>query len=259
MTEPVIKDAATVMLLRDGVAGVEVFVARRHSRMVFAPGMTVFPGGGVDPSDDDPVQDWVGPEPAVWADRLGVAGDRARRLVCAAARETFEECGVLLAGAGEPVRDVHRYAEDRARLVRHELSFGAFLHAHGLSMQTQLLTPVSNWVTPPGSPRRYDTFFFAAALPAGQEPDDATSEVDATAWQRPADVLTQFRANESLLLPPTWAQLRWLANFATVAEVLAAEPRIVRIGPNRRRGMVGDFPDRDAYFADAPEGFAGHA
>lgn len=259
MSEPEVKDAATVMLLRDGTAGIEVFVVRRTARMAFAPGMTVFPGGSVDPADDDPGLDWAGPAPAQWADRLGVPGDRARRLVCAAARETFEECGVLLAGRGEPVSEAHQYHADRARLEAHDLSFSTFLRTHGLTLQTGLLTPVSNWVTPHGSPRRYDTFFFAAALPAGQEPDDATTEVDATAWLRPGDALAQFRAQESFLLPPTWSQLRWLSDFGTVADVLAAEPQVVRVGPERHRGRVADFPGHAEYFADAPAGFSGHA
>ena len=92
-----VKDASTVMVIRDSDAGPEVFVARRVKGMAFAGGMTVFPGGGVDAADDDPDLAWTGPAPAWWAERLGCDEPRARRLVCAAARETFEECGVLLA------------------------------------------------------------------------------------------------------------------------------------------------------------------
>lgn len=85
-----VKDASTVMVIRDSDAGPEVFVARRVKGMAFAGGMTVFPGGGVDSADDDPDLAWTGPAPSWWAERLGCEESRARRLVCAAARETFE-------------------------------------------------------------------------------------------------------------------------------------------------------------------------
>src|SRR5262249_21998241 len=92
------RPAATVMLLRDTADGIAVFMLQRHSRMEFAPGTTVFPGGGVDDRDRNADIAWAGPAPAWWAQRLGVDEDLALALVCAAVRETFEECGVLLAG-----------------------------------------------------------------------------------------------------------------------------------------------------------------
>src|SRR5574340_1593535 len=92
------RDASTVMLVRDGARGVEVFLLRRVAGMAFAGGMTVFPGGGVDPSDADAEVEWAGPSVAWWAERFTTDVDRAKALVCAAVRETFEECGVLLAG-----------------------------------------------------------------------------------------------------------------------------------------------------------------
>ena len=82
------KPSATVMLLRPGEAGPEVFVLKRAATMAFAPNMLAFPGGGVDARDADPGVPWAGPGPQEWASRL----------VIAAAREVFEECGVLLAG-----------------------------------------------------------------------------------------------------------------------------------------------------------------
>ena len=98
------RDAATVVLLRPGATGPDVYLLRRQTSMAFAGGMCVFPGGGVDPRDfDDELVDrglWAGPSPAEWAERLGCEEPKARALVCAAVRETFEESGVLLAGAG---------------------------------------------------------------------------------------------------------------------------------------------------------------
>ena len=81
----------------------EVYLLRRHVAMAFAAGMSVFPGGGVDPRDAElPAIWWAGPTPAEWGERMGVGADEAGSLVCAAVRETFEESGVLLAGATGP-------------------------------------------------------------------------------------------------------------------------------------------------------------
>lgn len=258
-TTPPIKDASTVMVLRDAERGPEVFVARRVKGMAFAGGMTVFPGGGVDAADDDPDLGWTGPDPAWWARRLGCDEPRARRLVCAAARETFEECGVLLADHldGSPVADAGRYHTSRAELEGHRLTFSRFLEDEGLSLAAGRLRPFDHWITPAVEKRRYDTRFFLAALPAGQEPDDQTSEVDMTMWARPVDLLEDFRAGRSMLLPPTWTQLRHLAGFADVASALAAEREISPIQPEiieHRGGIRVGFDGSDEYWADHQAG-----
>src|SRR5699024_7185730 len=222
------KDASTVMLLRDGAAGIEVFLVRRAAGMAFAGGMTVFPGGGVDQSDSDGAISWAGPAASWWADRMGVDEARARRLVCAAARETFEECGVLLAGErpGEAVVDTAPYADAREELEEHRCGFAEFLTREGLTFDTELLRPWSHWITPVGEQRRYGTYFFAAALPKGQEADGPRSEAAEVLWSRPAEAIDPWRAGRSMLLPPTWAQLDALAQYDSVAAVMAAEPRI---------------------------------
>lgn len=226
------RDASTVMLLRDGDRGLEVFLVRRVSSMAFAGGMTVFPGGGVDESDADPRLAWAGPAATWWADRLSVAEDRARRLVCAAARETFEECGVLLAGGpGESVADAAGSAGARTALEEHEYGFAQFLTRAGLTFDTDLLRPWSHWITPVGEKRRYDTRFFVAALPQGQVADGHTSEAAEVLWSTPQAELEHWRAGGSMLLPPTWAQLDSLSRFDSVADVMAAEPEISPIRP----------------------------
>ncbi|HEX2215061.1 MAG TPA: NUDIX hydrolase, partial [Mycobacterium sp.] len=134
MTEPeplTPRPAATVMLIRDKKPGrgqgLEVFLMRRHSAMDFVAGVMVFPGGGVDDRDRNADIAWFGPEPAWWAERFGVEPDLAQALVCAAARETFEESGVLFAGAADDpdvlVDDASVYREARADLVNRSLSF----------------------------------------------------------------------------------------------------------------------------------------
>lgn len=260
-TTPPIKDASTVMVVRDSDSGPEVFVARRVKGMAFAGGMTVFPGGGVDAADDDPDLSWTGPAPAWWAERLGCDEPRARRLVCAAARETFEECGVLLADHidGAPVADAGRYHSSRAELEGHRLTFSRFMEDQELSLAAGRMRPFDHWITPTVEKRRYDTRFFLAALPEGQEPDDQTSEVDLTMWARPVDLLGDFRAGRSMLLPPTWTQLRHLAEFPDVASALAAEREIAPIQPEiieHQGGIRVGFDGSDEYWTDYQ---AGHA
>lgn len=254
-----IKDASTVMVIRDSARGPEVFVARRVRGMVFAGGMTVFPGGGVDAADDDPDLAWTGPDPQWWAERFGCDVPRARRLVCAAARETFEECGVLLADHldGTPVSDAGRYHGSRADLEEHRLTFSRFLADEDLSLAAGRLRPFDHWITPAVETRRYDTRFFLAALPEGQEPDDLTTEVDLTMWARPVDLLEDFRSGRSMLLPPTWTQLHRLAEFADVGDALASE-RVIRpvqpaIQDNGAGPRVG-FDGSDEYWSDYQAG-----
>ena len=136
-----------MVLLRPGPGGPEVYLLRRQTSMAFAGGMCVFPGGGVDPRDfDDELVDrglWSGPSPAEWAERLGCDEPKARALVCAAVRETFEESGVLLAGASadEVVADTtgDDWEADRVALESRELSLTAFLEKRSLVLRTDLL------------------------------------------------------------------------------------------------------------------------
>jgi 8-oxo-dGTP pyrophosphatase MutT (NUDIX family) len=229
------RPAATVMLLRDSGAGLKVFLLQRHSGMVFAPRATVFPGGGVDDRDRNADIGWAGPEPAWWAQRMGVGEDLALALVCAAVRETFEECGVLLAGPADDgagiVGDATVYHSARAELSSKSLSFGEFLQREKLVLRADLLRPWANWVTPPtGHTRRYDTYFFVAALPEGQHADGETSEAAEAGWATPAAALDEFAAGRSFLLPPTWTQLDTFAQQGgTVDDVLATEREIVPI------------------------------
>ncbi len=225
------RPAATVMLLRDTDDGLVVFLLQRHRNMEFAPNMTVFPGGGVDDRDRSADIDWAGPEPGWWARRFGVSEDLALALVCTAARETFEECGVLLAGPDEQtiVADATAYRDTRHALASRELAFGDFLRRENLVLRADLLRPWANWVTPPsGHRRRYDTYFFVAALPGGQHADGETTEAVDARWATPTEAIEDFAAGRRFLLPPTWTQLDVLAkSTGTVAEVLAIEREIV--------------------------------
>ncbi|MGV9671169.1 NUDIX hydrolase [Gordonia sp. NPDC003504] len=248
-----LRDAATVVLVRDSDHGIEVFLQRRVKQMAFAGGMTVFPGGGVDPRDSDADLSWTGPDAAWWSEILSTTNELAQALVCAAVRETFEECGVLLASTADGTfPDPATLRDDRVALVDKSLSFAEFLRLRGLTLRADLLRPLAHWITPVNEKRRYDTRFFLAAVPPGQEPDDSTSEADIARWASAGDALEAWSAGKHFLLPPTWAQLTEVAGFATVAELLAAERVIEPIEPkvSAGQGLSGlAFVNSDDYFA----------
>ena len=225
------KDASTVMLLRGGddePGGVEVYLLRRTLDMAFAGGFCVFPGGGVDPRDFDHEIGWVGPSPQEWARLIDTSEEQAEALVCAAARETFEESGVLLAGATEDsvVADTtgDDWERDRQRLEARELSFTDFLDQRGLRLRTDLLQLWGRWVTPIFEPRRYDTRFFVAALPDGQVTRDVSTESDEVVWMRVRDVIDAVDEGTLAMLPPTYATCLELHEHTSPAAALAAAP-----------------------------------
>ncbi|MEU3030820.1 NUDIX hydrolase [Streptomyces incarnatus] len=220
------KRAATVLLLKDTEAGPAVHMLRRRASMAFAGGAYAYPGGGVDPRDDDTRIRWAGPPRAWWAERLGVDEAGAQAIVCAAVRETYEEAGVLLAGPGPDtvVGDTtgDDWEADRAALVAREQSFAEFLHRRGLVLRSDLLGAWARWITPEFEARRYDTWFFVAVLPKGQRTRNASTEADRTVWIRPAEAAAGYDRGELLMMPPTIAALRELLPYGTAAEALAA-------------------------------------
>ncbi|MEU6227127.1 NUDIX hydrolase [Streptomyces sp. NPDC047042] len=220
------KRAATVMLLKDTDTGPAVHMLRRRASMAFAGGAYAYPGGGVDPRDDDHLIRWAGPTRAWWATRLGLGTDEtsAQAVVCAAVRETYEEAGVLLAGptADSVVGDTtgDDWETDRAALVARELSFAEFLDRRGLVLRSDLLGAWARWITPEFEARRYDTWFFVAALPQGQRTRNASTEADRTVWIEPARAAASYDKGELLMMPPTIATLRALAPYDSVSGAL---------------------------------------
>lgn len=219
------RDAATVVLLRDGVLGVEAFLLRRVGSMAFAPGMYVYPGGSVDPADVGADLRWVGPLVGAWTGPLSAPPDLALALVCAAVRETFEESGVLLAGPDEgAVADVSgpEWEAERQALVGRQRHLSGVLADRGLALRADLLRPWSHWITPEIEPIRFDTRFFVAALPPGQQTRDVAGEADRTAWFRPVDALRRHSDGDLAMLPPTAFTLAEIAAYDGVDAVLAA-------------------------------------
>lgn len=217
MSEPEdvpIRDAATVVLLRDGDDGIEVWLLTRVSQMTFAAGMSVFPGGRIE--DDDADLPITGGDFASLATRFDCSERVARALVGGAVRETFEEAGVLIA---VPSADLSGARED----VEHgRLAFGELLRANDVAIDASALMPWSRWVTPMGEVRRYDTRFFVAALPDGAQAQDVTTESSEASWLSIGTALQQGQRGERRLLPPTVMTLASLQGFATVAEALAS-------------------------------------
>jgi 8-oxo-dGTP pyrophosphatase MutT (NUDIX family) len=204
------RNAATVVLMRPSTAGgFEVYLQRRAATMAFAPNMYVFPGGTVDPRDAEGEVNWAGPPPSAWAARLGLGESDARAIVCAAVREVFEECGVLLAGpsASTVVGDVSGddWESARVSLLAREVALVELLAARGLAVRSDLLAPFARWLTPEFEPRRFDTFFFLARLPGNQVARDVGGEADHSTWLPPAEAMALR------MLPPTAHTLRLLS------------------------------------------------
>jgi 8-oxo-dGTP pyrophosphatase MutT (NUDIX family) len=238
------RDAATVMLLRSSDDGLEVYMLRRQASMAFAPGAYVFPGGSVDSRDTDEQVAWTGPDAAEWGRIFDAPPSLARALVCAAVRETFEESGVLLAGesADSVVADTTSddWEGDRHALLDHSVSLAELLARRNLVLRADLLRPWSRWITPIVEPRRFDTRFFAAALPAGQRTRDVGGEASEVAWVAPEKALSAGERGEIRLFPPTAVTLSELAACGDLATVLAGPRAVAPIIPDvqLREGAV---------------------
>ena len=244
------RDAATVALLRSGPAGPEVYLVRRQRAMVFG-GMHAFPGGSVDPADATGEPAWAGPPPAQFARELGCTQALARALVCAAVRETFEESGVLLVGgSGEDVLgdvSTDEWEAERVALEAREQSLTELLVRRGLVLRADLLRPLAHWITPEVEPRRFDTRFFAAEVPAGQVCRDVGGEAFERLWVRPSDALERGLR----MLPPTAAVLQDLAGHGDVTSALHATRTI---GPVLPKLVVGD-DDEVAFLLPGEPGY----
>lgn len=182
MTPAVPRPSATVVLTRTGGSGrAEVFVMHRATTMAFAPGATVFPGGGHEPADPD--------------------------LRHTAIRETFEETSVLLVeGDGAAIAAARA---ERAAVVAGRVTLSELFERHRLTPLE--LEEFLHLITPEDRPIRYDTRFFVVALPAGQTADTDTREAVGGGWDAPAALLARGRAGELALMRPTRAALTMLA------------------------------------------------
>ncbi|MBR0680218.1 NUDIX domain-containing protein [Roseomonas eburnea] len=204
------RPASTVLLLRDGPGGLEVFMVVRHHQIDFASGALVFPGGRVEASD-----------------LVLAGGDAQGAFRIAAIRETWEECGVLLAAPGVPPAA--------------EGEFATMLAARGLVPDTSGLAHFAHWITPLPVPKRFDTHFFLAAAPVDQDALHDGHEAVDSVWIRPIDALAEAEAGTKKIVFPTRMNLNKLARSTSVAEAFAAA---------RARPVVTVLPIQ----RDTPEG-----
>ncbi len=241
-----LRDAATVMLVRDAVDGpgrpaVEVCMLKRNLASEFVAGAYVFPGGSLDPEDRGLVADELcrGLDDATASALLGVDSGGLAFWV-AALRECFEEAGVLLAQARDPAEGTAVLDTSdpvvRARFEAHrrEINEGrtgllAVCRAEGLVLAADTVHYVSHWITPELAPKRYDTRFFVTAAPAGQVAHHDEGETIATIWVRPSDALARFEAGEIELLPPTIDNLEKLGVHSSTEEVMTWAREMVDI------------------------------
>jgi recombination protein RecT len=208
--EPAVpRPAATVLLLRDSGAGVEVLMTRRSATASFAPGAYVFPGGGIDAADAQAHD---------IAARRATQQDLPLTQAIAAIRESFEELGILLArhADGRPVD-----AADVAALDRHA-PFAAQCRQRGLVLAADSVYVLAHWITDRDLPRRFDVPFLAARMPEGQSPVADEAEQFEPVWVRPADALSRHKAGQFFMIFPTIRTLERLERFESVDAVLAA-------------------------------------
>ena len=236
-----VRDAATVLILRDAPSGFETLMLRRHGRSGFAADMWVFPGGVVDTADGHlPAERWSGIDLQALADRFRLPAQDVLAYHVAAVREAFEEAGLLLAhhadGSPPDLSD-----PDLLRL-RHDLAdrdtdvdFNGWLAQRELVLDLGELTYLSHWLTPTVEPRRYDTRFFVARMPDAQDAGHDQLEITDQRWISPGKALDEYAEKRMQLIYPTIKTLQSLKDHATVDDVMAgadAQPQIRRILPH---------------------------
>jgi 8-oxo-dGTP pyrophosphatase MutT (NUDIX family) len=210
--------AATILLVRDGAAGLEVFMVKRHHQIDFASGALVFPGGKLAPGDSDPAL-------RAYCDGADGFDNSELALAACAIREAFEESGILLArkaGASEllSAADAEALGVHRDALNAEKLPLAQFLADHGLRLALDRLVRFARWVTPDMMPKRFDTWFFIAATPEGQlGVHDGHESVDSE-WVTPEGAIAE--PDRWTVIFPTRMNLLKLGRSATVAEALAA-------------------------------------
>jgi len=251
-----LRNASTVILLRDGLQGLEVFMMQRHIRSDFAGGAYVFPGGVVDRSDEVDAGFCSGRTDASASAALGVPRGGLAYWI-AAIRECFEEAGILLAyGPEGSLLDFDkpgvraRYEAYRAALNAREVTPDEIARRENLRYATDRVHYWAHWITPEGQPLRYDTRFFLAIAPKGQIAAHDGREMTDSAWVSPQDALEKARTKEWAIIFPTLRNLTLICHFATASQAEAAAkarrkistvlPRAARDGHGVRLLVPGD-------------------
>ena len=269
--DPIVADprpAATVVVLRDSPAGPEVFMVRRHADTAFMGGAHVFPGGRVDEADYSADEAWCDGIAHAARQLAGLTPSEALAYHVAAARELFEEAGVLLARhaggefvslAGADVRE--RFKQDRTDVHGGKTTLRAVIEREHLRLALDALVSFAHWVTPPIDTRQFDTRFFMTRVPPHQSPVHDDTETTHSTWLRHADAIVQAVSGEIVLPPPTWTTVRELEPFGSVDAALAwartrtivrRMPKLVEQGSRRMLVLPGDPLHPDAAGDEPP-------
>ena len=250
------------MTLRDRPGGYEILMLRRNLRSEFVAGAYVFPGGAVDEGDGSAAEVVVGLDDVTASERLSLPGGALAYYV-AALRELFEEAGLLLAcrrdgtlANGDDVTAAALAAHRRGVNAGDE-SFLAMLREAGLCLDLRDVYYVAHWTTPVGPPRRYDTRFFVARAPEGQEAAQDDDETVAARWVRPSVALVEHDQGTLTMLYPTVRNLAAIARFERADEVFAwarSLAEIPRIEPQivDRAGQIHIVGPGDEGFVETP-------
>ena len=232
------RPSATAIILRDGGDGLETFMVVRHHEIDFASGALVFPGGKLDPQDSD----------GAWTELAPFAGSASELAhIVAAARETFEEAGLLLARrqgdtAVVSADEAHRLVEShRQKLIEGGTTFLDVIRNEKLVLATDLMVPFAHWITPEFARKRFDTHFFLVAAPIGQAGAHDGSESVEGIWVSPQQALRDAEAGTRTLVFATKLNLQKLARYRTVTEAVAktrAAP-VVTVMPKPARTAAG--------------------
>lgn len=244
LTRDNIRLAASVMLLRESATGPEVFMLKRPGRGDF-PDLHVFPGGKVDEEDllpellDDLDDDRANA-------LLGLSAGAIRYWVTAI-RECFEECGVLLARRDGEILALHeeseveRFDSYRHQLIDGDLTMSRLCEIEGLTLAADHLSYFSHWLTPDSVPRRFDTRFFLASMPAAQDTNAHHWETAGSEWVKPAEALAAAAAGRWRMISPTLTSLKSIAEFASPEEahrIVRSEAHLPELTDGlRREGM----------------------
>jgi len=233
------KPASTVVLLSDR-PDLHVLTIRRSEKLAFAPGFTVFPGGVVEESDGD----------LRWPKLIsGITAEEANKKLeveeggvahfIAAVRETIEEVGILVGSEN------HLLLENRRELEQNEI-FLVDLLSQSESLDFSQVLPISRWITPEPSPRRYDTYFFVATVDSETTPVvDGYEAIEAT-WGRPSEILDNWKKGLLTMITPTRSVLQRLETYSSTQEVMTA----ANISNPRQRIRIGDEWSERVYFPE---------
>ncbi len=230
--------SATILMLRNGPKGLEVFMVVRHHQIDFASGALVFPGGKL-AEGDDKVSDFCKGASTI---------DTELHYQVGAIREAFEECGILLArekGKTELIGAARLATLEHYRkpLAKGELTIKAFLEAESLELACDRLQHYAHWVTPSMMPKRFDTQFYLARAPTDHLAiHDGYESVDSI-WIRPDDALEGNKSGKFTIIFPTRLNIEMLSNAKTTDEAFeqAQSRKVVTVEPRIEQRADGNY------------------